>query len=66
MEARSWKPEVQTAGDGDAWTGNGLRFASKADSDNWAMNLSLRWTAVKDYRSVASDEEPNRFAEEKA
>ena len=48
----SWKPEVQTAGDGDTWTGNGLRFATKEESDSYVMDLCMRWTAVKDVRSI--------------
>lgn len=56
----SWKPEVQTAGDGDAWTPNGLAFAEKEDAETWVFDLSLRWTAVTDTRVVESDEEPNR------
>ncbi len=58
--ANSYAPEVQTAGDGDKWTGNGLRFASEADAQEWVTNLSYRWTAVKDTRVVPSDDEPNR------
>lgn len=57
---KSWKPEVQTAGDGDAWTGNGLAFQKRDDAEAWVRDLSLRWTAVKDVRTVASDEEANR------
>ncbi len=56
----SWKPEVQTAGDGDAWSGNGLRFADKAQAEAWVEGLSYRWTAVKATRVVESEEEPNR------
>ena len=56
----SWKPEVQTAGDGDKWTGNGLAFANREDAEQWVLNLSYRWTAVKDTRVVESEEEPNR------
>ena len=48
----SWKPEVQTAGDGDTWIGNGLRFATKAESESYVMDLAMRWTAVKDVRSI--------------
>ena len=56
----SWKPDVQTAGDGDAWSTNSLAFAKKEDAEAWVLNLSLRWTAVSDTRVVESDEEPNR------
>jgi hypothetical protein len=60
MEPRSWKPEVQTAGGGDAWTGNALRFADKAEAEAWVLDLSFRWTAVKDVRVSPSDDEPDR------
>jgi hypothetical protein len=56
----SWKPEVRTAGDGDTWSGNGLRFANKAEAEAWVEDLSWRWTAVTETRVVESDEEPNR------
>ena len=59
-EAKSWVPEVQTAGDGDTWTPNGLRFARREDAEQWVTELSWRWTAVKDTRTVPSDDEPNR------
>lgn len=56
----SWKPEVQTVGDGDAWTGNALRFERKEDAEEWVLNLSYRWTAVTNTRVTESEEEPNR------
>ncbi len=56
----SWKPEVQTAGDGPAWTGNGLAFEKKADAEAWVKDLMMRWMAVTGTRVVESDEEVNR------
>ncbi len=55
----SWRPEVQTAADGDAWTPNAMRFATKEESDQWAKDLSFRWTAVTDIRSVEVDDPVN-------
>lgn len=55
----SWKPEVQTADDGDAWTPNGLAFAKKEKAEAWVRDLAARWTAVTDTRVVESEEEPN-------
>ena len=54
-----YKPEVQTAGDGDAWTGNALVFATKEESDSYGLDLCMRWTAVKDIRSTETDEPVN-------
>jgi hypothetical protein len=48
----SWKPEVQTAGDGEAWTGNALRFATEAEANSYVVDLACRWTAVADVRVV--------------
>lgn len=55
----SWKPEVQTAGDGEAWTGNALRFATKEEAESYAFDLSMRWTAVKNTRAVESSDPVN-------
>jgi hypothetical protein len=52
----SWKPEVQTAGDGDRWSGNALRFATKAEAERYVFDLAMRWTAVADTRVVQSDD----------
>jgi hypothetical protein len=56
---RSWKPEVIADSSGQ-WTPNGLAFARKEDAEAWVMDLSMRWTAVRETRVVESDEEPNR------
>lgn len=56
----SWKPEVQTAGDGPVWTGNGLAFEEKADAEAWVKDLMIRWTLVTNTRVVESTEEANR------
>ena len=56
----SFAPEVQTAGDGETWSGNALRFAKREDAEAWVTNLSYRWTAVKATRVVESEDEPNR------
>lgn len=54
----SWKPEVQTTDDGK-WTGNGMAFATKEEADRWAVDLSMRWTLVRDVRAVESTEPVN-------
>jgi hypothetical protein len=56
--ATSWKPEV-IADDTGKWIGNGLRFATKEESDANVRDLHDRWTAVRRYRSVESDDPVN-------
>ena len=52
---RSWEPQVQTTScSPDAWTGNALRFRTKKESDQYGLDLSMRWTAVRDVRSIRS------------
>ena len=55
----SYKAEVLTIGD-DIYYGNGLRFKEMKDAEDYALDLSLRWLAVKDYRVVESKDSPNR------
>ena len=54
----SWKPEVIADNTGK-WVGNGLRFATKAESDANVADLYSRWTAVREVRSVEVDEPVN-------
>ena len=56
----TYAAEVQTAGDGDAWTGNGLRFARREEAEAYAKDLFSRWTAVKAFRVVESTDPVNR------
>lgn len=56
----SFAPEVQTAGDGEAWTGNGLRFATHEEAAVWVADLLVRWTAVTNTRVVESDDQVNQ------
>lgn len=55
----SYKVEVLATGD-TSYCSNGLRFKEKEDAETYALNLSMRWLAVKDYRIVESMDEPNR------
>jgi len=59
VEAVSWAPEV-IADDSGKWCGNGLRFATEAEARGWAQDLAMRWTLVRDYRAVPSNEPVNR------
>ncbi len=42
------------------WCGNGVRYPNHADAEAAAIDLSMRWTAVRNWRVVESDDEPNR------
>ena len=55
----SYKVEVRTAGD-TGYCGNGLRFKELTDAEEYALQLSMRWLAVADYRVVESEDMPNR------
>ena len=52
----AYKPEVQTAGDGDKWSGNALRFASEDEAQAYVIDLMMRWTAVSNTRVITVDE----------
>jgi len=49
----SWMPEVIADSSGQ-WAGNGLRFANRAEAEAYALDLSLRWTAVRETRATES------------
>jgi hypothetical protein len=54
----SWKPEVIADSSGQ-WTANGLRFATKPEAEANALNLAMRWTAVRDTRATESEDPVN-------
>lgn len=56
---RSWKVGVKTAGDTE-WCSNGLRFKSKQAAASYGADLACRWTAVREWTVLPSDDEPNR------
>jgi len=51
----SWKPEVIADSSGK-WYGNALRFATKREAELSAMDLSMRWTSVRDWRATECDD----------
>jgi len=55
----SWKPEVQTAGNGDKWSSNALRFATKEEAEANAKNLMSRWLLVTATRAFPSSDPVN-------
>lgn len=52
----SYKAEVIADSSGQ-WAANQLRFESKAQAENYARDLSYRWTAVREWRVVESEDE---------
>jgi hypothetical protein len=54
----SFKIGVKTAGDRN-WAYNGLRFATRDAAEAYAVDLALRWTAVRDTEIHTSDDEVN-------
>lgn len=54
----SWKPEVVADSSGQ-WSGNALRFATKAEAEANVANLKARWMLVVDTRAVESDDPVN-------
>lgn len=54
-EAVSWKAEVQADESGE-WTGNMMRFPTKKSAEEYALNLASRWTAVRNWRVLPSDD----------
>lgn len=49
--ATSWGVQVQADASGE-WVGNGLRFATETEAQDYGTDLALRWTAVKAIRIV--------------
>jgi hypothetical protein len=54
----SFAPEVTTSGD-DKFNGNALRFATRAEAEQWVFDLSMRWFAVRETRVVESTDPVN-------
>jgi hypothetical protein len=55
---RSYKAEV-IADNSGVWAGNGLRFPTSTEADEYVIDLARRWMLVRDVRVVESDDEPN-------
>jgi hypothetical protein len=34
------------------WCGNGMRFETRKEAEDYAVDLMMRWTAVRDWRVV--------------
>ncbi len=57
--AKSYKVGCKTSGDTN-WAYNGLRFPSRESAESYALDLSMRWTALAEYEIHESDDEVNR------
>jgi hypothetical protein len=56
---KSWAAEV-IADNSGKFCGNGCRFHTKEDAETYAKDLMSRWTLVREWRVVESEDEPNR------
>jgi hypothetical protein len=54
----SYKVEV-IADNSGKWASNGMRYSSEAAAKDAGQSLSWRWTAVREWRVVESDDAPN-------
>ena len=54
----SWRTDVIADNSGQ-WVGNGLRFATKPEAENYVSDLAYRWTLVRETRVVEVDEPVN-------
>lgn len=59
VTSQSYKVEV-IADSSEQWAGNAVRFATRKEAEEYAQDLYLRWTAVRDWRVIESDEPVNR------
>jgi hypothetical protein len=55
---QSWKVEV-IADNSGKWAGNGMRYSTEAAAKDAGSSLAWRWTAVREWRVVPSDDAPN-------
>lgn len=54
FETKRFRPEVQVHGE-SGWHGNDRRFDNWIDAYSYALDLSRRWTAVRDIRVVPGE-----------
>jgi hypothetical protein len=55
----SFKVEVIADSSGQ-WAGNGCRYRTADEAERSAIDLASRWLAVREWRVVHSDDEPNQ------
>lgn len=51
----SYKTEVIADSSGK-WAGNGLRFATREEADQYVSDFMDRWTSVRGWRSLESND----------
>ena len=51
----TFKVEVIADNSGQ-WCGNGLRFDTRKQAEDYGSDLHMRWTAVREWRVVPADE----------
>ncbi len=51
-----WKAEMYVPDDGTGWCGNGMRFETKAEAEQYARDLYTRWSVVRQWRVVETEE----------
>lgn len=51
----SYKVEV-IADDSGVWVSNALRFATEREANAYGHDLAYRWTAVREFRVVPTDD----------
>jgi hypothetical protein len=56
----SWKVGVKTAGDTE-WCCNALRFPTLEMAQAYGQDLFCRWTAVREWTVLPSDDLPNQI-----
>jgi len=55
----SWSPQVRSDScKKGVFAGNGLRFETKEECDDYVQDLARRWTSVVETRSVEFEEDP--------
>ena len=54
----SWKAEVIADSSGK-FCGNALRFATREEAETYVLDLSMRWTLVRETRVIESDDPVN-------
>lgn len=52
---KKFKVEVIADSSGE-WVGNGLKFATREEAQHYGEDLFSRWTAVREWRIVESEE----------
>jgi hypothetical protein len=58
LSERSWKVEL-IADDTGKWATNSIRFATSSEAEEYALDLTFRWTSVREYRVSTSGEPVN-------